>query len=199
MADVGIPVWKLEATITGLLTQPQLDRFVGQLRAQSELDAKHGRIFAQSEVRDKYTGEASGHLVKDGAVVAFLLGARDANHAIDRAKRTLRDTMDELRIPRDRVTFEVTGSILALGEVDARMAFQHHIATAISEFDTPYIALDAVRGQIEAALVHAEELGQETTGLQTISDDVDALREMLYETSMRLMQRLAEVETGTRG
>src|SRR5450631_3079193 len=121
---VGIPVWKLEATITGRLTQPQLDRFVAQLRAQSELDAKHARIFAQSEVVP-YTGEASGHLVTDGAVVAFLLGARDANHAIDRAKRTLREKMDELRIPRIGVTFEVTSSTLVMGEVDAGIAFHH--------------------------------------------------------------------------
>lgn len=191
MADVDIPVWKLEATITGRLTQPQLDKLVAQLRAQSELDA-------QSEVVP-YAGEASGHLVTDGAVVEFLLGARDANHAIDRAKRTLREKRDECGIDRIGVTFKVTSSTLVMGEVDAQMAFQHHITTAFHELTTPYIALDAVQGQIEAALLHADALGQETTGLRAFVAEVGALREMLYETSLLLIQRLAEVETGTRG
>jgi hypothetical protein len=194
---VDVPVWKLEAVITGLLTQPELDELLSRLLAQSRLDAEHGRILTAAEVAP-YAGEASGHLAPDGAVVEFLIGAGDANHSLDRAKQILREKIDECCVHRIGVTFEVT-STWVMGEVDPRRAFEHHIASAFHELSVPYTALAAVRGHIDAALVYADSLGQETTGLQTIITDVDALRAMLYETSQPLIHRLAEVEAGTRG
>jgi hypothetical protein len=55
-----------------------------------------------------------------------------------------------------------------------------------------------VRGEIGAALVHADDLGQETKGLQAIVEDVEALRALLDETTQPLTQRLAAAETGTK-
>jgi hypothetical protein len=196
---VDIPVWRVEAEIPRQLTQSELDRLIGYLVNESDRDAIGTRLRTHAD-RNPYEGEASGELTSSGgARVSWLLGARDGHHARERALRLIGQALGGRNPFLGTDETDAITSTLIMGEVDVRAAFHHHIASALGSLTDSGSSLNAVRGHIEAALVHADELGQETAGLGSSIGDVDALRELMYETSLPLFQRLAEVEAGTRG
>jgi hydroxypyruvate isomerase len=59
--------------------------------------------------------------------------------------------------------------------------------------------LRSARHQIDIALRYADAIGQEKAELEGLARDVDALNQLMYDTSMPLIQRLAQAETGTKG
>jgi hypothetical protein len=165
---------------------------------KSELDAQHMRVLTHSE-SDLYAGEASGYLEPNGAALTFVFGAQDEIHAVDRAKFEIGPKLEEYRTTAVRATVEVTRTTLLMGEVDPRMAFSSHIGGAVSALISLDKTLVTAREKIEAGLVYADELGQQRAVLEGMIADVAALRELLDEKFHQLIQRLAEVEAGTRG
>jgi hypothetical protein len=179
---MNVPSWKVEVYIVAPLTPDKLDELVSALSGQ--------------EAQDSLAPSATGYLMTDGASLRFTLGALDEAHAAERGHRIVRDNLEHGFVTGAGISLDVS---LISGTVEPRDAFQHHISSSITLLNEPFFRLDGVRQHIETALRYADVIGQETDGLRTMIGEVEALREMAYDASKPLVQRLAEVEVRTRG
>ena len=190
------PRWHVEVAIkVGPLAQTQLDHIVNGLLAVSRRDEDH---VAPHDRRPAANPHAAGHITADGAEFDVILYASDVHWATERAEMNVRRLFEEVRID-SRVPRLTASATLLEGSVDPREGFRLHVSAAVADLDEPLAKIQHARRELEIALAYADEIGQQRAGLEAAIADIDALHSLTYEASMPLIQRLAELETGTRG
>lgn len=188
--------WRILAKGIGVLTMDQLDRLVASVLMQSQPDAEHDRI--RHIEPDRQLGKASGRLVGGGAEVEFTLGGIDVYIAEERAHHMLKHAVEDAKISSISLRFTVDCTLIG-GQVIDRWAHEQHIGSAIDALSRPLQDLKRAEEEIKLALIYADAVGQERGGLERSANDAAGLYILMYEASLPLLQRLAQVEVGTKG
>ncbi len=192
----AVPRWRADVLIDRVpLTEAHLDGLLTGLLQFSAMDEDQQAIFGPTAAP-----QLSGHTTAAGAEVACTLYAVDAHWAEERAEIAVRRLLERLRREFDYRKPEVVATATLLsGEVHPRDAYRLHVGSALANLSGPLNRLEGARRQVEIALKYADKIGQHKGGLEALLSDIDALYKLTHDASVPLIQRLAELETGTRG